>query len=146
MTVYETHKDDDPFASGTHKGADGASVLSDRGANFATWGVVVGVAIHNTTQETDGLVTAVTDDTVTDDTNTWDNGDSYEIYNSAAKDTVISSIATDKSRGWKVTSPDELNANGWFPEDADLGVDEDGHTLTPQPFGPHQPSRSHKYG
>ena len=140
---FVTHKDDEALATGTHKGSDGASVLSDRGANFKTFGALVGVAIHNTTQGTDGLTTVVTDDAVTDDTNTWDNGDTYEIYKTAAKDSTISTIATDKSRGWKVTRKEELNSYGWRPEDADIGVDEDGHALIPQPFTEGQPEKNH---
>ena len=140
---FVTHKDDENLATGTHAGADSAAALYDKTAMFDVCGVAVGLAIHNETQVTDGLVTVVTATTVTDDTNTWDNGDTYSIYKTAEKDTVISTIATDKSRGWKVTDPDKLNSNGWFPEDEDIDVDEDGDQLDPRPWGPGQPEVNH---
>lgn len=140
--MYETHIDDEALATGTHEGADGASVLYAK-KHFRSCGVSVGLAIHNDTQVTDGLVTAVTEYTVADDTNSWNYGDTYSIYKTSEKDTFLSRIKVDKSRGWKVTKEEELNANGWFPEDHDLDVDEDGFDIDPPPFGPNQPSRSH---
>lgn len=143
MAVYETHKDDTALATGTHKGADGASVLSDPGADFQSCGINsdIGQAVENVTQDTTGNVTASTEDTVTDDGNSWNNGDTYKIYKTATKNSSISKIAIDKSRGWKVTKDHELNEYGWLPEDEDLDVDEDGHRYPPDeiPFGPGQP-------
>lgn len=143
MAVYETHNDDEALATGTHKGADGASALSDPGADFKSCGINsdVGQAVSNETQATSGNVTASTEDTVTDDGNSWDNGDTYKIYKTAAKDTFLSRHGIDKSRGWKATKKGELNAYGWRPEDADIDVDESGHRLPHDeiPFGPGQP-------
>lgn len=129
MPSWDTHIDDDPLATGTHEGVDGSSFLYVKNMIFVTCDVRIGLAIHNETQDTDGLITAVTETTVTDDTNTWDNGDTYSIYKTAAKDTFISRIATDKSRGWKVTEKSELNDYGWFPKDHDIDKDSDGHKL-----------------
>lgn len=136
--VYETHKDDEALATGTHKGSNGASALYDK-ADFKSCGVIPGLAIYNTTQGTNGLTVTITETSVTDDTNTWDNGDSYAIYKTAVKDSVISTIAVDKSRGWKVTRRNELDSNGWLPKDHDIDVDEDGFYIDPPPFGPGQP-------
>ena len=138
--MYETHKDDEALVTGTHSGADGAGALSDSTANFKAWGVVPGVAIYNTTQDTDGLVTAVSHTGITDDTNSWDNGDSYEIYKTPTKDGVISRIGVDKSRGWKA-QPEELNSRGWRHEDQDIDVDEHGSHI--DVFGPNQPESNH---
>lgn len=143
MAVFHVHKDDDPLMTGTHKGADAAGSLSDAGENFLSCGIIIGLAIHNDTQGTDGLVTAVTEDGVTDDTNTWDNGDTYSIYKTAAKDTVISRIATDRIRGKKVTRPEQLNSYGYLPKDSLIDLDEDGYRYPKDriPFGPGQPEK-----
>lgn len=130
--VIEKHTDSDPLATGTHKGASAAASIRDPGADFKSCGVRIGLAIYNETQDTNGLVTAVTEDTVTDDTNTWDNGDTYAIYKTATKDSAISTIGTDRSRGWKSTNRADLD-RGWRPEDVDLDRDE------PNVFGPRQP-------
>lgn len=144
MAVYDSHIDDSPLATGTHTGSDGAASLYVKNGRFRSWGAAIGLAIHNDTQGTDGLITVVTDDTITDDTNTWDNGDTYSIYKTAAKDGNISKIAVDKSRGWKVTDPAELDKSGWLPQDHDLDRDEDGHRLprNERPWGPGQPERN----
>jgi hypothetical protein len=132
----EIHRDDDYLATGTHKGADGAASLFDPGKDLKSCGVIVGLAIYNTTQVTNGLVTASTEDTVTDDTNTWDNGDTYEIYKTAAKNQVVSSIWTDVSRGWK-SDKKELQ-KGWRAEDLDVDRKKPGRV-----FGPGQPEKGH---
>jgi hypothetical protein len=136
--VIERHLDSEPLATGTHQGSDGASTLYDPDALFKTCGVRQGKAIYN--GETGSLVTSVTDTEVGSGL-TWDNGDIYKIYKTSAKDSVISSIKTDKSRGWKVTKEDELNSYGWRPEDADIDKDANGRLLpkNKRPFGPGQP-------
>lgn len=134
--VVEQHIDDEPLATGTHDGADGAAVLSCMGAMFRSLGVtpVLGQYVENETQTTGGAVTASTDDTVTVDGVTWDNGDTYNVYKTATKDSAISSTLTDVSRGWKA-DPDEM-VDGWRPEDKDLD-DHGKHRV----FGPGQPEK-----
>lgn len=130
----EIHRDDDPLATGTHEGADSASSLYVQGADFKSCGIRTGLAIYNTTQGTNGLITAVTEDTVTDDTNSWDYGDTYEIYKTNSKNKFISAQWTDVSRGWK-TDKKELK-KGWRAEDIDIDKKKPGRV-----FGPGQPEK-----
>jgi hypothetical protein len=106
--------------------------LNDPGALFKSLGATVGVYCENVTQETGGLITAVTDDTVTVSGVTWDHGDTYKIYKTATKNSTIAKTWTDRSRGWKA-DPKKLT-RGWFPEDVDLD-DHGKHKV----FGPGQP-------
>jgi hypothetical protein len=83
--VITSHIDDDHLATGTHSGADGGLVLRNKGADFKSCGVTTGKAIYNTTDSSNGLITAVTEDTVTctlsgGTNNTWTSGDTYKIY------------------------------------------------------------------
>ena len=144
--VPVTHIDDadSPLMTGTHKGSDDASVLSDPGADFKSCGVDpdVGQLVLNDTDGSSGVVTAVTEDTVTctltgGTDNDWDNGDTYIILKGATEDAIISTHWTDKRFGGKVTNPEQLE-DGLFPEDIDL--DEEGEEV----FGPGQPERSHR--
>ena len=146
--MIETHKDDSYFSTGTHKRGSSASLV-DPGNLFVTFGVAVGMLIKNTTDSSEGAITAVTEDeievTLTGGTNnTWESGDTYEIYLTGTYNSVISSIGVDNSRGWKVTDKKELNDYGFRPEDADIDRDSKGHRLPNNkiPFGPGQPSRS----
>lgn len=134
--VKVTHTCDTPFAMGKHKGASSSSTLYNKGSDFLSCGVAIGMPIYNTTQDTDGLVTAVLEDSITDDTNSWDNGDSYEVY-IQTKDTIISSIYTDRLYGKKVVRGDILTRRGFFPSDAD--IDEDVNEI----FGEGQPEFAH---
>lgn len=134
----ESHIDDSPFASGTHNQGAASAALVVPGANFKSCGVDADMLVKNTTDGSDGTITAVTEDTVTatlagGSDNAWDVGDEYEIYLTGTENSFISSIYTDRSRGWKVTHPSELNGDGWLPEDADLDEHEE-HV-----FGPGQP-------
>lgn len=99
----EVNRDNDYISSGTHKGADAANVLSDPGADFKSCGIngAVGQYIANDTQSTGGNVTASTEDTVTDDTNSWDTDDIYYIYATDEYNSIISTIWTDKRYGHK---------------------------------------------
>lgn len=140
--VKVSHKDDDYLATGSHAGADGGLILRNDGADFKSCGVTVGVAIYNDTDGSNGLVTAVTENTVTctlsDGTNnTWTKDDTYYIYKTSAKDTAISNIYTDRRFGRKVVRGDILTRKGFFPEDADLDS-KDEHV-----FGPGQPYSNH---
>jgi len=137
-----THIDDEYLATGTHKGADGGLILRNKGADFKSCGITIGVAIQNDTDSSAGLVTAVTEDTVTctltgGTNNTWTNGDTYYIFKTAAEDTFISAIYADRRFGRKVVKGDILTEKGFFPDDEDLDQD------TNEVFGPGQPENSH---
>lgn len=132
----EVHRDNSPFAFGTHKRGDSSSVLIDPGANFKSCGVQTGVLAKNTTDGSEGEISTVSEDQIectlsggTD--NDWDVGDEYEIYITDTYNSVISSIYTDRSRGWK--SDKEKLDQGWRPEDVDLDRD------NKHVFGPGQP-------
>lgn len=133
-----------PLMVGTHKGADGASVLSDPGADFKSNGVHPTVAqlVLNDTDGSEGAVTAVTEDTVTCSLTggdaEWDNGDVYIILKTGTEDAVISRHWTDRRFGTKVVNPNQLDEDGVFPEDADLDEVED------EIFGPGQPERNYR--
>lgn len=136
--VRETHRDNETLATGTHDGADSSSTLREIGADFKSCGVYAGLAIYNDTDGSNGLVTDVTEDEVTCTlsggvNNHWNNGDTYSIYKTGTKNSIISSIWTDRSRGWK-SDKDNLD-RGWRPEDVDLDRD------TRHIFGPGQPER-----
>lgn len=128
--TWETRLDDYAMSTGTHHGADGASALYDKGANFDVY-VTVGVDCHNDTQDSNGAVTAVTENTVTATGVTWDNGDTYYIYATDTKDSYISSFRIDKIYGRKLVEGkyEENDADDDLPADS---------------FGPNQPDRSHK--
>ena len=137
----ETHRDNDPFAEGTHKRGSSSSALIDPGADFLSCGVRTGVLCKNTTDGSEGPITAVTEESVTatlagGTDNLWDVGDEYEIYITDTYNSKISSIWTDKSRGWK--SDKEHLDRGWRPEDVDLDRDER-HV-----FGPGQPKKQRR--
>ena len=140
MSVKEVHSDSEYFLTCTHKGPGGGLVLRNKNAHFLISGVYVGMAIYNDTDGSNGLVTAVTETSVTctlagGAANTWTNGDTAYIYKTATKDSFLSAIDTDRSRGWKVVKGDVLDADGWRPEDADLDRDDK------EVFGPGQPER-----
>jgi len=135
--AIETHLDDEPFATGTHKGPDASATLICRGADFRSGGVQTGVLIKNTTDGSSGLITARDENTVTatltgGTDNAWDYGDTYEIYLTATEDSEISSIWTDKRYGRKADR--EKLSSGLMPEDEDLDEYDNPHV-----FGPGQP-------
>jgi hypothetical protein len=71
------------IATGTHTGSDNASVLTDVSKSFTT-NELVGYRIYNTTDGSDGLITANTATTVTatlsgGTQNDWDTSDAYII-------------------------------------------------------------------
>ncbi len=133
----EIHRDDSPMFTGTHGGADGASVLYSKDAMFKQLGVSAGIGqyVENETKSTGGVVTASTRDTVTADGVTWDNGDTYNIYITETKNQTISTVWTDVSRGWKA-EPGKLTRDGWRKEDVD--IDDHGKIDI---FGPGQPEK-----
>ena len=138
VATREIHRDDSPLATGTHSGASSSSVLRDKGANFRALGVDPELSQYceNETQSTGGPVTAATEDTVTATGVTWNNGDTYNIYVTSTKDSLISSVWCDVSRGWKIKKIDEINRHGWRHEDWD--IDDKGRKNV---FGPGQPER-----
>jgi hypothetical protein len=143
MSVKEVHNDSEYLLRCTHDYADGGLILKNKSAHFKICGVTVGVAIYNDTDGSNGLVTVVEDSAVTCTlaggvSNTWTNGDQASIYKTATKDSFISAINTDRSKGWKVTKKDQLDEDGFFPEDADL----DRHDKNV--FGPGQPETKYK--
>lgn len=125
--------------TGTHDGADSASTLRDLDMPLRSLGARVGLYIENETQATASLIATVTElgEITTDDAISWDNGDTYNIYKTASKGSLISSNWVDLSRGWK--TPKRELIHGWRAEDLDLDRDNPGKV-----FGPGQPSRSHK--
>jgi len=144
MGVPVTHIDDadtdECLMTGSHKGADGASILSDPGADFKSCGAHpdLKLLIKNVTDGSEGEITASTEDTViatlTGGNNDWDKDDVYVILKTATEDSIISTHYTDKRFGRKVTNPDQLD-DGIFPEDVDLDDDDE------DVFGPGQPER-----
>ena len=138
--VIDTHIDDDPLFTGTHDGSDSSFDLSDLGALFKSLGATVGVYCENETQSSGGLITAVTDDTVTVAGTTWDNGDTYNIYKTATKDSVISTTGVDVSRGWKADRGELVS--GWRSEDVDLDDHRQLVTLLSWPLRPSSPGRA----
>jgi len=134
----EIHRDTEPLITGTHDGANATTTLRDLDMPFRSLGAMVGLAIENATQGTSSLIATVTEggEITTDGAISWDNGDTYKIYKTATKGSVISSNWTDLSRGWK-SRQSELQ-NGWRADDLDLDRDDPGRV-----FGPGQPERSH---
>lgn len=142
----ETHRDNHPLFTGTHKGANGAKILYDPGVEFRALGCDpdIGNYVENATQATGGRLTAATSATVSTGNAVfpvvlpiataveWNNGDTYNIYATSTKNQFISREWVDLSRGWR-SSPESLQ-DGWHPEDIDL--DDKGRK---QVFGPGQP-------
>jgi len=138
------HIDSDYLAQGTHKGANGVLIIYDKGKDFKSCGITVGVAIYNDTDGSNGLVTVVTEDTVTctlsgGTNNTWTKGDTYSIYKTATKNSYISSLSTDRRFGRKVVKGDDLNTRGFFEDDVDTDQDRD------NVWGEGQPEERHDY-
>lgn len=150
--------------TGTHDGADSASTLRDMDADFRSFGARAGLAIENVTKGYIGKILTVNRTEITvlwstreaapvsfgedilyfgDDelafgeggSAVWDQGDTYYIYKTPTKGSIISTNWTDVSRGWK-TPKAELK-RGWRDDDVDLDHDNHGKV-----FGPGQPSRN----
>ncbi len=130
-------KDDSPLATGTHDGAAGAAALQDSKGYFLKMGIQTGLACYNTTQVTNGAITAVTASTVTATGVTWNNGDAYEIYCTATKNSILGTFGIDRRYGRKVRA-DEIDDDGFKPEDRDLAEDWVGNE---RPWGPGQPRK-----
>jgi hypothetical protein len=122
MPVY-TNKDDSPVAFGSHAGATGLDLINKTGY-FRTCGITTGRAVYNTTDGSNGLITAVTETTLTCTlsgglNNQWTDGDEYEIYVTGVKGSTISRFEVDKRYGRKVTKYHRLNKDGYFKDDVD---------------------------
>ena len=136
--VVEVHKDDSYILKCQHTFGSGGLILKNRDVDFLAFGIYVGQAVHNETDGSTGVVTAVTHETVTctlagGTANTFTRDDVVYFYATTSIDTYISSMTTDRSRGWKVTKRAQLDDDGWLPEDADLDRD------NKEVFGPGQP-------
>ena len=130
----EIHRDSDYLATGTHDGAT-STTLRDVGSDLKSWGVRADLFIENETQSTSSVIATVNEvsEITTDDAISWDNGDTYKIYKTGTKNSLISTQWTDLSRGWK-TDKDEM-IKGWRSDDKDL--DRKGEKV----FGPGQPEK-----
>ena len=157
----ETHRDDEYLLTGSHD-AGTSTTLRDIGADFKAYGVLVGLFVENVTQSTSGHVKTVTADEITVDGITgsllsdfvtvdndwatengvewadslisWDRSDTYKIYKTAVKGSLVSSDIVDVSRGWR--SDPETLIDGWRPEDIDIDRKNPGKV-----FGPGQPEK-----
>lgn len=136
------HLDDDHVATGTHDGEDGTLTLRNMKASFKSCNIGVGVVVENDTDGSAGVTVSISEQeilcTLSGGTNnTWTKGDTYYIYATDTKGSIISTISVDRRFGRKVVKGDVLDANGILPADADL--DENDENV----FGPGQPSHSH---
>jgi len=128
----ETWRDTDYLATGTQKGS--GTTITDRGKDFRSCGIYPGLSVLNTTEDTDGHVVSVTEDTVVTDI-TFNNGDTYEIYKTATYNSKLTTFYIDRRAGRKVNDPNQTRA-GILVEDEDL--DEHNRHV----FGPGQPERN----
>jgi hypothetical protein len=85
----ERHIDDDPLATGIYSAPAWSPYLFIEGADFKSCGVAIGLFIENTTCGTSGLVTAVTENTVTAEQS---DGDSIDWH---ARETLDGGAFTD---------------------------------------------------
>ena len=143
MAYAQVHRDTDYLATGTHEGATGVMILRKKGADFLSCGIAIGLAIYNDDDESNGLITAVTENTVTctlagGTLNYWSNGDTYYIYKTAAYNTKLSTTYQCRRCGQKVTDKSELTDKGIHPECEDLDEYEN-HV-----FGPGQPIKRYR--
>lgn len=133
----ESLKDDTPIAEGAHDGSDGATDLQDLDGQFKRCGIPIGNVVYNTTQSTNGLITAVGHKTLTVDGVTWNNGDEYEIYATATKNSILATFGIDRRFGRKVKWS-EVDDDGFKPEDRSIDEDWIGNE---RPFEPGQPRK-----
>jgi len=159
----EVHKDTEPLITGTHDGGNTATVLQDMDAGFRSFGARVGLAVEHVDKHFYGTITAATETTVTvtwasdeggtpitfgdetlwfgsnqvyfSDAAVWDNGDTYKIYKTSARGSIISTNWVDISRGWKSRKSELID--GWRAEDVDIDKQNPGKV-----FGPGQPERA----
>jgi hypothetical protein len=134
----EIHKDNEHLATGTHKGATSAT-LHDPGALFDVFVAQSGLYIENVSRGTASTIAALDSITLTTAAGiSWQNGDTYRIYKTDAKNSKISTEWVDVSRGWKFDKT-ELDRGGWQAEDRDLDKPVGGGHI--DIFGTGQPER-----
>lgn len=123
--IASTLRDTNPLVSGTYSGPNGVLSITDD-KDFKSCGVVVGLAIRNTTDVSSGLITAVSEKSITftltgGTANTMTEGDEYEIYKTTTYNSKLSTHYEDRRYGHKFVNPDQL-VDG-IPAD-ELDVDE----------------------
>lgn len=111
---FENHIDNSPQAVGTCGPTASSGILLDRDANFDAY-LITGLVCYNTTKDTHGLITAITQTTITATDVLWTSGDAYEIYKTATKNSSISSTTIDDMYGRKVLREYELNLDEDIP-------------------------------
>lgn len=117
----EVIRDDSPLVETTHKGASGSTTFRNKGYHFDVI-AKVGLAAENATQSTIGNIETISDHEITVDNGvTWDYGDTLKVYCTASKGSIISTVWTDLSRGWKSKQSELIE--GWRDEDIDLNRD-----------------------
>ena len=135
----EVHRDSDYMATGVHDRGT-STTLHASGKDFKSCGALVDSYIENETSGENSLIATVSEEEITtDDDLSWTRDDVYKIYKTAAKDSLISSIWTDSSRGWKSDKEElsgGLHQKGWREEDLDIDRDKPGRV-----FGPGQPHK-----
>ena len=127
-----TWRDTEYLVTGTQKGFVGGTI-TDRGKDFKSCGVAVGLAVKNVNQSTSGLVTSVTEDTVGTDIS-FATGETYQIFKTTAYNTKIETHYEDKRAGHKVTNTSQTE-KGVLVEDIDMDEYES------NVFGPGQPEK-----
>ncbi len=110
---------DTGLVEGSHGGGNAASALVDLSGNVdfvITY--AIGRLLENTTQDTSGVVTAQTENTLTASGVTWDLNDTYILYVGATKNAVIS--RTEVCRQSAFAYPEwELGERGIHPDHED---------------------------
>jgi hypothetical protein len=122
---------------GTEDPATALTVLRDTGIDFTLWGANTGLYCENATLNTGGLIASLSSHQISATGVTWRKGDTYKIYRTATKNSYISGVWCDVSRGFKIDERDDITSNGWRRKDVDL--DEPNRR---QVFGPGQPEVS----
>jgi hypothetical protein len=134
--VAEVKRDTDYLVAGTYAGASGLTVR-DSSKQFKSCGVVVGLAVRNTTDGSSGLITAVGEDyftcTLSGGTNdAFTADDLYEIYMTSSYNSIKSRHYVDRRYGHKFVNPNDLIEGIKIDE---IDVDE----YESKVFGPDQP-------
>lgn len=111
-----------------------ATSLRDDSIDFVKFGVTTGLYCENVTRSTGATIDTVTSHEITATGVEWRMGDTYRIYRTATKNSIISSHWTDVSRGWKISRSDDITNDGWRREDLDLD-----YPNRRKVFGPGQP-------
>lgn len=111
--------------------------ITEVGKDFKSCGVVVGLAFSNTTDVSTGVISAVSENSITvtlsgGTNNSMSDGDEYEIYKTTTYNAKLSTHFEDRRYGHKVIDKDMLE-DGIKPDEID--VDEHQRRV----FSPDQP-------